>query len=536
MARLTLPSGRMVEYTRDNVRRVRGISTAVNGQKQAIVSEISYRADGGRTGYLYGNGLSGQRVYDRQGRLLRQELGVRSAGTWSSKSWERHYQYDKNSNLVRRGPSPDESEQNYGYDALDRLEEERKAGPPEERQIYEYDLNGNRLREREKQEIEHFLEKGSNRLLATEELLRTGEGKVEESSTSWRYEYNNAGRLKTVYQEGVKVSTYLYGADGLRRKKTVYETDGSTVAKEIHYHYVSGLLVSETTATGTLLRDYLWNPDRSPLAQIEGSPPGNSQEQLLYLHTDHLLTPRRATNTAGTSVWSWESSAFGKESPKQDPDGDGTLTVVQLRYPGQYHDAETGLYYNWHRYYNPSTGRYIQSEPIGLAGGLNTYSYALQNTLMYIDPNGLEVQNPRDYPISPDVWEALEKFNEYIGCELDIVVTGGDRPKDSPIGAGSGSQHAQGTAADIKVPDVPHLEIAKAAIESGLFSGIGWYEEGYLGPSGEGPHVHVDLRTKKTPTNPDLWGKTSSGRPNSIKDILGERGYKGYERYCKTCQ
>ena len=389
MARLTLPSGRMVEYTRDNVRRVRGISTAVNGQKQAIVSEISYRADGMRTGYLYGNGLSGQRVYDRQGRLLRQDLGVRSAGTWSSKSWERHYQYDKNSNLVRRGPSPDESERNYGYDALDRLEDERKAGPPEERQIYEYDLNGNRLREREKQEIEHFLEKGSNRLLATEELLRTGEGEVEESSTSWRYEYNNAGRLKAVYQEGVKVSTYLYGADGLRRKKTVYETDGSTVAKEIHYHYVSGLLVSETTATGTLLRDYLWNPDGSPLAQIEGGTPGNSQERLLYLHTDHLLTPRRATNTAGTSVWSWESSAFGKESPKQDPDGDGTLTVVQLRYPGQYHDTETGLYYNWNRYYDPSTGRYIQSDPIGLRDGLNTYAYVGGNPLIYTDPPGL---------------------------------------------------------------------------------------------------------------------------------------------------
>ena len=360
----------------------------MNGQKQAIVSEISCRADGIRTGYLYGNGLSGQRVYDRQGRLLRQELGVRSAGTWSSKSWERHYQYDKNSNLVRRGPSPDESKRNYGYDALDRLEEERKAGPPEERQVYEYDLNGNQLREREKQEIEHFLENGSNRLLATEELLRTGEGGIEESSTSWRYEYNNAGRLKTVYQEGVKVSTYLYGADGLRRKKTVYETDGSTVAKEIHYHYVSGLLVSETTATGTLLRDYLWNQDGSPLAQIEGSTPGNSQEQLLYLHTDHLLTPRQATNATGTSVWSWESSAFGKESPRQDPDGDGTLTVVQLRYPGQYHDAETGLYYNWHRYYDPSTGRYIQSDPIGLQDGLNTYAYVGGNPLMYVDPLG----------------------------------------------------------------------------------------------------------------------------------------------------
>ena len=346
----------------------------MNGQKQAIVSEISYQADRERTGYLYGNGLSGQRVYDRQGRLLRQEQGVRSAGTWSSKSWERYCRYDKNSNQVHRGPSPDESEQSYGYDELDRLEGERKAGPPEERRSYEYDLNGNRLRESGKQEIEHFLEKGSNQLRATEELLQTEEGEVEESSTSWRCEYNDAGWLKTVYQEGVKVSSYLYGANGLWRKKTVYETDGSAVAKEIHYHYVSG----------TLLRDYPRNPDRSPLAQIEGSTPGNSQERLLYLHADHLLTPRRATNAVGTSVWSWESSAFGKESPKQDPDGDGTLTVVELRYPGQYHDAETGLHYNYYRDYAPETGRHLEADPSGLVPGISLAAMLPTKLGMYL--------------------------------------------------------------------------------------------------------------------------------------------------------
>ncbi|QLQ34305.1 MAG: RHS repeat-associated core domain-containing protein [Candidatus Thiothrix singaporensis] len=96
-----------------------------------------------------------------------------------------------------------------------------------------------------------------------------------------------------------------------------------------------------------------------------------------------------ATDSNRRIVWKWESDAFGSTVPQQDPDGDGKQTIVNLRFPGQYYDAESGLHQNWHRTYDPSLGRYISSDPIGLDGGLNTYGYVGQSPLMNTDPSGL---------------------------------------------------------------------------------------------------------------------------------------------------
>ncbi len=109
----------------------------------------------------------------------------------------------------------------------------------------------------------------------------------------------------------------------------------------------------------------------------------------VYLTTDHLNTPRIGTDEANVPVWRWDSDAFGKGGVDKDPDGDGIKRDVRLRFPGQIADWESGLYYNWNRYYDPGTGRYITSDPIGLWGGLNTYAYVNNNPLRWIDPEGL---------------------------------------------------------------------------------------------------------------------------------------------------
>ncbi|MCL4678635.1 MAG: hypothetical protein KJ017_08600 [Alphaproteobacteria bacterium] len=187
------------------------------------------------------------------------------------------------------------------------------------------------------------------------------------------YTWSAAALLKEVKTSGTStvLGTYTYDASNLRTKKVA---GGNTV----HYVYgLGGLLYGEYDNSGALIREYVWL-NGEPLAQVDAGSP----EVLTYLHTDHLATPRYGTNAGGSTVWTWESGAFGKEAAT------GRATV-NLRFPGQYRDAETGLHYNWNRYYNPAIGRYVSSDPIGLAGGLDKFSYADLSPATLVDPDGL---------------------------------------------------------------------------------------------------------------------------------------------------
>jgi len=116
----------------------------------------------------------------------------------------------------------------------------------------------------------------------------------------------------------------------------------------------------------------------------------NGQSTIAYYHHNHLDTPMQATDKNGNVVWAAQYEAFGGATIiAPSPTAERPIINSNLRLPGQYEDQETGLHYNWNRYYNPQTGRYVTSDPIGLNGGINFYLYVEGNPLGKVDPTGL---------------------------------------------------------------------------------------------------------------------------------------------------
>lgn len=255
--------------------------------------------------------------------------------------------YDANGNVLQR--STPLFDNRYGYDVLDRLTHEDADGLITDR---DYDANGNRLSESGAVDRSHRYQPASNRLGSIDDMAVEHDAagnRVNDRDGARRFEYNAAGRLARVYENDVLIATYTYNALGQRTRKET--PNGITL-----FHYdLRGHLIGETTESGQPIRDLIWM-DNAPVAQITND---GTAEQLVYLHTDHLTTPRSATDHAQRTVWRWEVDAFGSSAAQEDPDNDGQVTQVMLRFPGQYHDAETGWYYNYFRYYEPDTGRYV---------------------------------------------------------------------------------------------------------------------------------------------------------------------------------
>ena len=114
-----------------------------------------------------------------------------------------------------------------------------------------------------------------------------------------------------------------------------------------------------------------------------------SAPKIYDIHTDQIDTPRLITDQNGNTVWRWDSAPFGETLPNEQPTQATARFVFDLRFPGQQYDAETGLHYNYFRDYDPQAGRYVESDPIGLGGGINTYGYVNARPVEYVDPLGL---------------------------------------------------------------------------------------------------------------------------------------------------
>src|SRR6185312_11334573 len=175
--------------------------------------------------------------------------------------------------------------------------------------------------------------------------------------------------------------SYLTNAFRQRVQKVV----GSTTIQFVHDE--AGHLIAESDASGTIQREYLWLDDM-PVAMVDST---GVSPVLYYIHTDQLGTPQKITDVSMNVVWDGVFDPFG------NPTTGASLSLTNLRFPGQYADGESGLSQNWHRDYDPATGRYIQSDLSGLEGGVNTYTYALNGPLVSFDVMGDTVKSNSRY-------------------------------------------------------------------------------------------------------------------------------------------
>jgi RHS repeat-associated protein len=265
------------------------------------------------------------------------------------------------------------------YDANGALKEFTSGGAA--LTTYMLDANGNRKSLTGPQGTDDYAyDPASNRLLritgAHPKTYRYDDaGNVKSDGTN-QFVYDGRGRLIEVTNAQ---GTTQYRINGLGQR--VVKDEGAQTVSHFVYDE-AGHLLGEYTLEGQPIQETVYLGDM-PVAVLQDG-------ATFFVYADHLDTPRAIANTRGTVVWRWDSDPFGAARPNEDPDGNRQTFTYNLRFPGQYFDQESGLMYNYFRDYDPQTGRYLQADPLGLAGGLNPYHYAEGNPLTNYDPYGLQ--------------------------------------------------------------------------------------------------------------------------------------------------
>jgi RHS repeat-associated protein len=274
----------------------------------------------------------------------------------------------------------------YSYDPLYRLTGITDAGTALE--SYTYNPTGDRLSKTASGLATgtYAYTSGTHQLASIGNAARTNDANGNTTGSvlggnTYGFGYNGRNRLTTAQLNGSTVGTYTYNALGQRTAKVA--TFPVSVSQRFVYDEASQLIGEY----GTSNKDYIWLGSL-PVAVIDNTVNGSvTTSTVNYVTADQLGTPRAVTDSTGAVVWQWayQGNPFGEQQPTST-----TSYVLNLRYPGQYYDAELGTNHNVNRNYESATGRYLQSDPIGLAGGISTYAYVSGNPLDMVDPLGLD--------------------------------------------------------------------------------------------------------------------------------------------------
>ncbi len=426
---LVHPDGSSVRIVRDAQSRPTELKvTLATGQTKTLLSGATYYPFGPVSRWTYGNG-----------RILRRSLNQNYQPGFVEDTApggiSEGYSFDAASNLesLRKADQLDPARRTYRYDGLDRLTEVRDgANAPNGAvlQAYAYDKTGNRTGKTDAGDAtaytyaparHHLTQIGlqsrqydaagnTTRIdMGADSPIEPGPGPDpgpgdpgpgnpppgETQATAFtatsaaipvlrEFAYDDTNRMRQVKHDGVVAMSYLCNGKGEQVYKTGSDKTIATLYDE------AGHWIGDYEANGQPIQQAIWLDDL-PVGLLVGA---GANQKLYYIEADALGTPRVVIDPdRNVAVWTWDlaGEAFGDSAPNEDADGDGTAFVFDMRFPGQRYDAASGLSYNHFRDYDPSTGRYVQSDPIGFAGGTSSYGYVVGNPLGLTDALGLAV-------------------------------------------------------------------------------------------------------------------------------------------------
>jgi RHS repeat-associated protein len=390
----TYPNGNALRYSYDAKHRVSKVESRIGatGAWTIAASELVYQPFGPITSFKNANGLYRVKNYDSSGRVTSIDNGT---GVQSLT-----YAYNAN-NLITGITNNTQTSlnQSYGYDTNSRVTTANGGGAGN--QSFIYDLNGNRT--------SHTWSGGTD----TYNNYQYGNQLIDISGARARaFRYDKVGNVIEDAQNGVATKfiydasnrmfkmeraspvnvcrptgqcfnlvagtwAYIHNALGQRvSKNTFLNATPGVVTRRQYIYDPNGQMTAEANGdTGIIDSSYVWM-GIEPLAVIKGT-------NYYSIHSDHLGRPEKVTNSAKVVVWKAENYAFDRNITLDNISG------LNLGFPGQYYDQESETFYNYFRTYDGSLGRYQQSDPIGLAGGLNAYVYGLGNPTRHTDRFGL---------------------------------------------------------------------------------------------------------------------------------------------------